>query len=120
MFQRGNSIKGEFPLYTILLTLLLLASPALAGDSWQAEVTRVYDGDTIQVRRESGELVKVRLWGVDCNENRNPRGPEAARFTWALVLGRTVRIEERGKPHKGRTVALVWIREGVSLNHELL
>jgi len=105
---------------SLLLLLLLLPAPALAGGTWEAEVVKVVDGDTIHVRRDSGELVKVRLWGVDCPELRNPWGPEAAEFTRVAALGRRVRVEVKGKPSRGRIVALVWIRKGVSLNHRLI
>lgn len=72
------------------------------------------------VRREGGAKVRVRLWGVDCPETRNPRAKEATRFTRNLVFERRVRIETRSTDPYGRTVGLVWIAPGVTLNRELI
>ena len=83
--------------------------PALAGEVWPCDVVRVYDGDTIQVRRDSGELVKVRLWGVDCAEARNPRAEEAEEFT---RLRRPWAGGFRSRSRTGTATAGPWPRFG--------
>lgn len=65
--------------------------------SARALVTRVVDGDTIEVRFEGGEE-DVRLIGVDTPETVDPEapvqcfGPAASRFSHRLLEGRRVRL----------------------------
>ena len=56
---------------------------------------------TALVYKDSGEIVKVRLWGADSNENHNPRSQEAARFTRAVALGQSVRVEVKNQDRHG-------------------
>ena len=55
------------------VTLLLMTLPAQATDI-SATVIGVTDGDTIQVRNQQGEIIKVRLGCIDA--------PELAQQTW--------------------------------------
>ena len=79
-----------------LLIALLLASPASAQ-------TRVIDGDTIH---HEGE--RIRIWGLDCPELRQPGGPEAKKALQNLLRGATVQLKRRGRDKYGRTVAIVF------------
>ena len=81
-----------------------------------ANVTRVIDGDTIEVALDN-EIVAVRLIGIDTPETVNPTepvecyGPAASRFTTSALEGRPVRLEfdvERLDRY-GRTLAYVWL-----------
>lgn len=62
-----------------------------------ARVTRVLDGDTIEVRLD-GELEDIRYIGVDTPETVDPDapvgcfGPRASRFNHRLLAGRRVRL----------------------------
>ena len=100
---------------------LILANITYAGNEWSGKAIGITDGDTITVERAGGERVKIRLWGVDCAETRNPRADEAKRFTEAICLGREVRIEPQAVDRYGRTVAVVWLPGADrSINHELI
>jgi micrococcal nuclease len=81
-----------------------------------AVVTRVIDGDTIEVRIE-GNTVDLRLIGIDTPETLHPTesvecyGKAASRFTRVLLEGRDVQLEfdvERLDRY-GRTLAYVWV-----------
>lgn len=81
-----------------------------------ATVTRVIDGDTIEVSLR-GRTVDVRLIGVDTPETVHPSepvecfGPEASSFTSSRLSGERVRLEfdvERTDRY-GRTLAYVWL-----------
>jgi micrococcal nuclease len=81
-----------------------------------ANVTRVIDGDTIEVALDN-EIVTVRLIGIDTPETVHPTepvgcfGPAASRFTTSALEGRPVRLEfdvERLDQY-GRTLAYVWL-----------
>lgn len=73
--------------------------PAPSEDSRLFEVTRVIDGDTIQIRY-NGALKKVRLTGIDTPETKHPKkrvqcfGKEASSKMKELVGGKTVRLEK--------------------------
>jgi micrococcal nuclease len=78
-------------------------------------VTRVIDGDTIEVRFR-GKTVDVRLIGIDTPETVDPTEPvgcygkTASRFTRRRLLGKRVRLEfdvER-RDRYGRTLAYAW------------
>lgn len=77
----------------------------------QASVTRVIDGDTIEVRF-GGDLERVRLMGVDTPERGDDFYSEASAFT-AQWAGRGTKVfletdvEERDR--YGRLLAYVWL-----------
>src|SRR4051794_25813255 len=70
-------------------------------------VQHVVDGDTIDVTRPSGEVIRVRLEGIDCPERGQSFGKTAATFTRQLVLQRTVAVVVRTHDRYGRFVARV-------------
>ncbi len=98
----------------VLLCLLPLASAAYG---WQGQVVKVSDGDTLHVQ-QGREIVKVRLYGVDCPEKRQNSGRQAMQFT-EQVLGKTVEVETVDRDRYGRTVGLV-SSDGKLLNRELV
>ncbi len=95
-------------------------------------VVNVVDGDTIDIDIPDGqyEHTRIRLWGIDTPETKNPKvgvmyfGPEAAEFASRLVLKKsiTVYLDEsnntRGK--YGRLLAYVKLPEAGFLNEVLL
>jgi len=95
-------------------------------------VVNVVDGDTIDIDIPDGqyENTRIRLWGIDTPETKNPNvgvmyfGPEAAEFARKLVLGKpvTVYLDEgnntRGK--YGRLLAYVKLPNEGFLNEVLL
>ena len=91
-------------------------APASDGGDGAAVVTRVVDGDTVEVEFEGLEL-DVRLIGIDTPETVKPGepvecfGPQASAYTEDRLEGRTVRLEfdvERIDPFD-RTLAYVWV-----------
>jgi micrococcal nuclease len=83
-----------------------------------AEVSRVIDGDTVEVRLR-GRTLDIRLIGVDTPETVHPFkpvqcfGPQASSFTESTLLGERVRLEfdvERVDRY-GRTLAYLWLRD---------
>ena len=101
--------------WCLLLALVLTAVPARA---WQGRVRSVPDGDSLTVER-GGRTVKVRLYGIDSPEYRQPGWREARDFTRRLVSGRSVEIEQMDRDNYGRVVAVV-SRDGVLVNRELV
>jgi endonuclease YncB( thermonuclease family) len=92
---------------TYLIAILfwfLTVTPAWADFS--AQVLRITDGDTIVVRTTDYEDVKIRLYGIDTPERKQPGGSEATTFLTPLQ-GQTVTIIEMDIDRYSRVVALV-------------
>ena len=94
-------------------------------------ILNVVDGDTIDidVPDGNGNYTRIRLWGVDTPETKNPKtgemyfGPQAAEFTTELVLGKQVTVyleEHRTRGYYGRLLAYVQLPDGRLLNEILL
>jgi len=69
--------------------LLFFPSITLAGQGGSAVVERIIDGDTISVKYNNKRL-KVRLWGIDTPEYRQPYSKAATKFTSKMVAGELV------------------------------
>jgi len=96
----------------LVIALLLFALPALAQP---ARVASVHDGDTL--RLEGGE--RVRLWGIDAPELKQPYGIQARDFLARLVEGKSVHLRLHGEDRYGRLLAEVELG-GRSVNEMLL
>jgi len=94
-------------------------------------VVNVVDGDTIDIDIPDGqyEHTRIRLWGIDTPETKNPKvgvmyfGPEAAEFATELTLRKnvTVYLEEHSTRGKyGRLLAYVQLPDKRFLNEILL
>ena len=103
-----------------LVALIVLAwvVPARAED-FTGKVVGVSDGDTITVLR--GRIpVKIRLHGIDCPVSGQDFGTRAKQATSDLAFGKVVIVQPRDTDRYGRTVAVVILPDGRTLNHELV
>jgi len=117
------------------LLFLLLTSPAFAKEpirTIQGTVTKVSDGDTIQVVDQLGSRVKVRLYGIDAPEmerrNRKtglvskqgqPYGQEAFDALKGKIGGQRVKAEVMDIDRYRRAVSVVWLGER-NINKEMV
>jgi micrococcal nuclease len=94
-------------------------------------VIKVVDGDTIDINTPDGKYnhTRIRLWGIDTPETKNPEvgimyfGPEAADFTTKSALGKQVTIyleEHRTRDKYDRLLAYIKLPDGRFLNEALL
>jgi micrococcal nuclease len=104
----------------LLLKLLLITSlgaqaaqPVLTGI-----VTRVIDGDTIDVQLTSGPI-RVRLNGIDTPERGQPWGREATQALVALVMAKQVDLEPFTQDRYERLIANVFVGS-VNVNETLV
>jgi micrococcal nuclease len=112
---RGTPAASESP--------TVIATP-VTGE--QAQVTRVVDGDTIQVSM-AGAIYKVRYIGIDTPETVDPRRPvecyghEASERNRQLVEGKTVELEKdvSETDKYGRLLRYVWV-DGEMVNATLV
>jgi micrococcal nuclease len=95
-------------------------------------VTKVIDGDTIDIDIPDGNYnhTRIRLWGVDTPETKDPRtgpmyfGKEASDFATKLALGKRVTIylekEKNSRDKYHRLLAYIQLPDGTFLNEVLL
>lgn len=95
-------------------------------------VVNVVDGDTIDIDISDGQYdqTRIRLWGVDTPETKEPNipvqyfGPEAAEFTKKLALATPVTIyldiQNSTRDKYGRLLAYVKLQDSRFLNEVLV
>lgn len=126
--------RGSEPVYAALVCALL-SGGTLAGQQFisgghegTVTVTRVVDGDTIEVAPPVDGIRTVRLIGVDAPETDHPRcgeqpyGREAANFAAGRLEGERVELEfdvERVDRY-GRLLAYVRTEDGELFNETLV
>ena len=84
---------------TLTALVLCFAPP------FEAVVVSVYDGDTITVRTD--ETIKIRLYGIDSPELKQPFGQVSKQALSKLVFGKNVTIKPDKRDRYGRTIARV-------------
>ncbi len=130
----GRTPAAFVALTAVPLFFLFLSGCAAGGgqDSPDGEsvveVSRVIDGDTIEVSPEVNGIEDVRLIGVDTPETggaprgAQPYGAEASEFTEKRLEGRrvTLRFDEEKVDDYGRLLAYVYPQDGPMTNVTLL
>jgi micrococcal nuclease len=98
----------------------------------QFAVVNVVDGDTLDIDITDGKYshTRIRLWGIDTPETKDPRtgpmyfGKEASDFATKLALGKQVTIylekEKNSRDKYHRLLAYIQLPDGKFLNEELL
>jgi endonuclease YncB( thermonuclease family) len=80
--------KGEDPTQYLPSTESVSIPEVISG-----EVISVVDGDTIDLKRLSGEVYRVRLVGIDAPEFSTTAGKASAKYLTDLIHGKTVTVE---------------------------
>ena len=113
---------------TIALSQYALAEKRIV----EGMVTKVSDGDTIQVITDNHTKLKVRLSGIDCpetpkinqrtrktNKIGQPFGQEAHDFMTDMILGERVKIVVYGRDKYRRDLGFIF-KDGLNINLELV
>ena len=102
---------SAFPFFVILV----IASPlfALSG-----KVVSIHDGDTITVLQDK-QQIKVRLFGIDAPELKQPYGKKSKQFLANLIAGEVVEVEENGKDRYKRTIGTIYLN-GTDINAQMV
>jgi micrococcal nuclease len=111
--------------FCCVLLALVAAVAAQAGDfTKRGAVTRVVDGDTIDVRLTNGKTERVRLIGVDTPEKGACWSSQATAATRRLAQGKKVTLIGDGtqdtRDRYGRLLAYVWLPGGKDLGFQLV
>jgi micrococcal nuclease len=96
--------------------ILFLVSLALAAEAWVKGVAQdVYDGDTFKLN-ENGQIIKIRMFGIDAPEANQKHGKEAGDALRELIDGKEIRIRIENKDVYGRTVGEPWLGDSVNVS----
>lgn len=102
--------------YSVFLffAILAIASPlfALSG-----KVVSIHDGDTITVLQNK-QQIKVRLFGIDAPELKQPYGKKSKQFLANLIAGKVVEVEPKGKDRYKRTLGIIHFK-GQDINAQM-
>ena len=103
---RYSEVMRSF-LLSLALTGFLFATAAIAEPPTilTGQVTKVRDGDTIEVGR-----IPIRLNGVSAPEMNEPLGPKSKAFMVDLVMGKRVHCELNGKKTHDRYVGICYLK----------
>jgi micrococcal nuclease len=109
----------------VILLAFAFAGSAAAGDfTLRGTVTRVVDGDTLDVRLASGKVERVRLIGIDTPELGTCMAGTATRAARSLAEFHAVTLRGDGtqatRDRYGRLLAYVWVAGKRDLGYQLL
>ncbi len=121
------NIKSKVILWLIVILWLLPGAVNAGEKALTGKVTRIIDGDTIEVlysESVKGKVVhipyRIRLQGIDCPESGQAYGKQAKQFTSALCFGQQVKVLEHGRDKYRRTLGTIILSNGKNLNQELV
>ena len=100
--------------------LAATAIPAQSAAQFTASVISVSDGDTITVLTADKPQIKIRLYGIDCPERGRELWNRAKQATSDAVFGKRIAVQPMDTERSGRTVAIVLMPGGKSLNEHLV
>lgn len=108
VFNLRRFASSPKKLFLILFFLfgLLFAESFVDKNSFETRVSRVIDGDTLEIRFNSKKL-RVRIYGIDAPELKQKFGKESKARLVSLVQGRRVNIVPKNRDKYGRMVAAV-------------
>ncbi len=117
------------PLFLLFLILFSLKFNAqISGEFYS--IKRVSDGDTVVIQDELDNQYKIRFIGIDAPESRNVGnrkqvqvfGSEAKNHLKKLLFNKKIRLEfdVQKIDRYGRTLAYVYLENGVFLNQYLV
>lgn len=90
----------KFVYMFLLFISILFADPI--------KIIKIYDGDTITALTSQKEKIKIRLYGIDAPELKQPFGKASKRHLIDLISNKSLNINEKGKDKYGRTLAVLY------------
>jgi len=102
-----------------VITVATVALFGTRGESFDAQVVRITDGDTLEVQGQAGELI-LRLWGVDAPEMDQVWGMESKVALGRLCFGETVHVDVVDVDRFKRRVCTLRLPDGRDVGNEML
>jgi micrococcal nuclease len=99
------------------LSILFAVSLCFAAETWVKGIAHgIIDGDTFNMKID-GQIIKIRVYGIEAPEKKQPYGKEAGEALRNLIDGKEIRLRMIGDTTFGRPVGEPWL--GDSLNVSL-
>lgn len=86
----------------------------------KVQIVKVYDGDTVDVVRQGGKKMKVRLYGIDAPEKGQKFCNTARVFLEDAAKDRLFTMDVRYKDKYNRYVAVLFDDNGIALQEDLI
>lgn len=86
----------------------------------KVRVVKVYDGDTLDIVRQNGKKMKVRLYGIDAPEKGQSFSNTAKVFLEDAAKDRQFTMDIRYKDKYNRYVAVLFDDNGIALQEDLI
>ncbi|MEP2668839.1 MAG: thermonuclease family protein [Cyclobacteriaceae bacterium] len=103
----------------VLVFLLISLFYTGSVDPFVGKVTKVIDGDTIEVLRD-GKAIRLRLNGIDAPESGQPYGTKAKEFAASILAGKEVSVVPHSQDRYGRTIADIYLSDGSWFNKTIV
>lgn len=92
--------------HVLLLLVLSLDAAISSAEDFTGIVTRVLDGDTVEIQTESNEI-KIRLSGIDAPERDQPYGRRSKESLEEQILGKRVTVSYTKSDRYGRVLGKI-------------
>lgn len=100
----------------LLLILGLLLTSTLHAQIWmQGSIEKISDGDTFRLLA-NGQVVKIRLYGIDAPESKQDYGPQSKAALAKLLAGQLVKVKVLDTDRYGRSVGEIWLGDTLDVN----
>lgn len=93
---------------------LLIFSIVLPLITYSQKVVRVIDGDTYDIMINRN-IVRVRMYGIDCPEKKQDYGLNAKSFAESTLLNKDVKVDISSKDLYGRSICKLYLK-GIYFN----
>lgn len=102
-----------------VITVAAVATFGFRGESFDGQVVRIVDGDTLAVQGQAGEVL-IRLWGVDAPEMDQVWGMESKVALGLMCFGATVHVDVVDVDRYKRRVCTIRLPDGRDVSNEML
>ena len=81
------------------------------ADEREYRLVRASDGDSFVLKDGNGRTIRVRLYGIDAPESRQPYGKQSKAHLLSLIQNRPLRLKTMYLDNYKRTVSLVYLAD---------
>ncbi len=104
----------------LFFAFVLFASLQSMAEEFAAKVTKVIDGNTVELLSAENEVYKIVLVGIDCPELEQNHGMKAKKYLEKLLLDRNVLVKIHGKDRWGNRLGEIIVDGEEDPRHLLL
>ncbi len=106
--------------WIVLLLVMSCSYVSKAEEEIKGVVTKIVDGNTIEVTAFNQEVYTMMLLGIDSPEPGQPFAENAKGLLSKLLQGKKVKIVVHGKDRLGNRLGVIQMPDGIDPRHELL